>query len=188
VEDELSTLSMIYRPLIPIIKRSPVEQTSTEERPATRSFVNPLRLFTYPDVILLLIFIGVNFAVYTCITATISTLFKETYPSLSDSEIGLCFLASGGGMIIGSTIVGKFLDRDYRAIKNQMIAKAQADQVAPENVMNEESFPIEKARLRTLPLYVAIYAGSTIGYGWCLQSKVHIAGPLILLVISKHST
>lgn len=91
-------------------------------------------------------------------------------------------------MVVASVVNGRLLDRDYEAIKQRMIRKAEADDekgMRPEDVTKEENFPIEVARLRTMPYYLAVYCVATIGYGWCLQSRVNIAVPLILQIISK---
>ena len=90
-------------------------------------------------------------------------------------------------MVFGSVITGRFLDRDYAAIKNSMIKKAQSDPEKRDvkDVTRDENFPIEMARLRTMPIYVAVFVACTIGYGWCLQARVSLAGPLILQIISE---
>lgn len=90
--------------------------------------------------------------------------------------------------MFGSLFTGKLLDRDYLAIKNQMIRKSEVGgegALRPEDVTKEEYFPIERARLRTMPVYLALFVVSTIGYGWCMQHQVNIAGPLILHIISQ---
>jgi hypothetical protein len=51
--------------------------------------------------------------------------------------------------------------------------------------MVETDFPIEKARLRSTPIYLAIYVIAVIGYGWSLESDTNIAVPLILQFISR---
>ena len=181
------TPSAIYRPWVPIIGRNRIG-SSPVDKPTKKAFVNPLRLFTYPDVLLLLFYNGILYAVLYGVTATTSTLFQKTYPFLSETDIGLCYLAIGGGMVFGSVFSGRFLDRDYQSIKKQMIRKAEADReksMRLEDVMREENFPIEHARLRTTPIYLALFVSATLGYGWCLQKSVNLAVPLILQIISE---
>ncbi|KZP25436.1 MFS general substrate transporter [Athelia psychrophila] len=175
--------SAIYRPLLPIIGRHRVAAEDVE-KPPKKPFANPLLLFTYPDVIVILIFNGIVYSVFYGVTATISVLFKQAYPYLSESDIGLCFLAIGGGMVIGSATIGKLLDRDYASFKNKMVQKIEdgggESGARAEDVTKDENFPIELARLRTMPVYLGIFCIATIGYGWCLQAKVSIAVPLVL--------
>jgi prepilin signal peptidase PulO-like enzyme (type II secretory pathway) len=162
--------------------------SSLMNKPPKKAFANPLRLFTYPDVMLLLFYNGIFYSVFYGVAATISTLFQTSYPFLSETDIGLCYLAIGGGMLFGSLLTGKFLDRDYQTIKNEMMRKAEADGekgMRPEDVTKEENFPIERARLRTTPIYLAVFVAATVGYGWCLQKNVNLAVPLILQIISE---
>lgn len=176
-----------YRPLIPIIGRT-AQAADDADKPPRRGFANPLRLFTYPDVSLLLFFNALVYAVFYGVTATISTLFQPIYPFLNETDIGLCFLAIGGGMLIGGVVTGEILDHEYKRVKRDMIRKAEADperKIRPEDVTKEEHFPIEYARLRLMPAFFAVYVAACIGYGWCLQAKVNIAGPLILQIISE---
>jgi len=176
----------LYKPLVPVIGRSRVNIDPTAKAPR-RKFRNPLLLFLYPDVSLLLLYNAILYSVFYGVTASISTLFQTVYPSLTEIETGLCFLSIGGGMLIGGVVTGRFLDWDYNRIKQKMIERAMsgdnAEKMRPEDVTREESFPIEKARLRTMPIYFVIYVASCVGYGWCLDAKVSIAGPLILLFI-----
>jgi len=83
-------------------------------------------------------------------------------------------------MIIGSTLTGKLLDREYRVIKERIARDHQDDPEA-----TKLGFPIEIARLRTMPIHLVIFVACVIGWGWCLEKKVSIAGPLILQAVRK---
>lgn len=177
----------LYLPLIPVIGRSRQNVTPQDPstRPAPRRFNNPFVLFLYPDITLLLLFNGIVYAVFYGVTTSISTLFKTTYPYLSETEIGLCFLAIGGGMLIGGVFTGRLVDKEYRRAKRQMLAAQEKEtdpekRLSPEDVTKEEHFPIERARLRLMPLYLGIFVAICIGYGWALDKKANIAAPLIL--------
>ena len=174
-------------PLIPIIGPK-AQETDYSSRGTRRGFANPLLLFLYPDVTLVLLFNGLVYSEFYAITATISTLFQTTYPSLNQTDIGLCFLAIGGGMLVGGVVTGRLLDADYQRIKKTTLQKLERNpdkKLLAEDVTKDEHFPIEYARLRTMPVYFAIYVVAAIGYGWCLQAKVSLAGPLVLQVISE---
>ena len=95
----------------------------------------------------------------------------------------------GGGMLVGGVVMGKLLDAEYQRVKRKMIRKLERDpenKVNPADVTKEEHFPIEYARLRSAPPFFAVYVIAAIGYGWCLHSGVNLAGPLILLIVSKY--
>ncbi|KAI0068155.1 MFS general substrate transporter [Artomyces pyxidatus] len=178
--------STLYRPVIPIVGKNHKAPISTE-RPPRRRFINPIRMFTYPDVDILLLFNAIIYAVFYGVTATMSTLFQEAYPYLNQTDIGLCFLAIGGGMLIGTVVSGKLANRDYAIVRDQVVRKAQVDpetEVDVKAIETDGTFPIERARLRSIPLYLTIFTACIIGYGWTLQSRVSIAVPLILLIIT----
>ena len=44
---------------------------------------------------------------------------------------------------------------------------------------------IEKARLRLMPVYLATFVAMCIVYGWLLDAKVNIAGPLIIQIVCE---
>ncbi|KAI0727810.1 major facilitator superfamily domain-containing protein [Fomitopsis betulina] len=178
-----------YAPLIPVVGRNREGDVSDPAaRLPKRSFHNPLRLFLLPDVTLLLFFNGVVYAVFYGVTTSISVLFEQTYPYLSETDIGLCFLAIGGGMLFGGVAAGRIIDKEYRRVKTQMIAASEKEldpdkRLKIEDITKEENFPIEKARLRIMPLYLATFVTTCIIYGWLLEAKVNIAGPLIIQIV-----
>lgn len=189
VGDGSYTPSAIHRPCVSIIGRDRFSSSSVD-KPPKKAFANPLLLLTYPDILLVLFYNGILYSVFYGVTATISVLFQKSYPFLSETDIGLCYLAIGSGMVFGSLFSGRFLDRDYQAIKKEMIRKAEEDGekgIRPEDVTREENFPIERARLRTTPMYLALFVATTIGYGWCLQKNVNLAVPLILQIIMGYN-
>lgn len=83
-------------------------------------------------------------------------------------------------MIIGSTLTGKLLDREYRVVKEKLARDHQDDPEA-----TKLDFPIEIARLRTMPIHLVIFVACAIGWGWCLEKKISIAAPLILQAVRK---
>lgn len=157
------------RPLVPIVGRKAVREDYVNDpsRAKPKQSVNPFVLFTYPDVIVLLTFTGIVYAVNYTITATISSSFAKIYPDLSQTVLGLCYLPTGAGMIIGSTMTGKMLDWEYARIKAKL----------------GENFTIEYARLRIMPFYLALFVVSVIAWGWSIGAKAHIAVPLVLNVM-----
>ncbi|KIJ53662.1 hypothetical protein M422DRAFT_201886 [Sphaerobolus stellatus SS14] len=175
------------RPLFSVFAhRAPLNASVT--RPPPKKFANPLKQFTYPSVVLLLVYNGIVYSVFYGVTATLSSLFAAAYPSLTDGQIGVCFLAVGIGCALGSFLNGRFLDWDFRRIKRKIAEKKRKEknEKADEEMQagrERADFPFEYARLRTVPVSVGIYVLAIIGYGWAIQAKVHISGPLILQFI-----
>lgn len=83
----------ISRPVLPLVGRRATKITSTSPVPRTRKpFQNPLRLLFNPDILILLSFNGLVCAVFYAVNASIATIFHETYPELSQTQLGLCYL------------------------------------------------------------------------------------------------
>ncbi|KZS92540.1 MFS general substrate transporter [Sistotremastrum niveocremeum HHB9708] len=173
------------RPIIPF-RKAGIPRCS-KIAPHT-SMSNPLRLFLYPDVLLILTFNSVVYAVFYGVTTTVSVLFKETYPFLTDTDIGICFMAGGSGAVFGSWLNGRMLDRDYKMFEQRYNAerkdassasleKANLELASPDPKM-DAAFPLERARLRMTFLYLCMFVACIIGYGWSVQYKAHISVPL----------
>ncbi|PVH98443.1 MFS general substrate transporter [Periconia macrospinosa] len=162
-------VSRHLRPIIPVVGRKYASATSSTDDapPRKKQSINPFVLFTYPDVLVLLSFTGIVYAVYYTVTATISSTFKEIYPHLSETVLGLCYLPAGAGMIVGSSLTGKMLDWQYAQCKAK----------------KGDLFTIEYARLRIMPVYLIIFVAGVLGWGWSLQARAHLAVPLILAVV-----
>ncbi|KAJ7140847.1 MFS general substrate transporter [Mycena epipterygia] len=177
----------IYNPVIPIIGRHSIQSPATVDKSTAASagrkkFQNPLLLLLHVDIILLLVINGVIYSVFYGITASISSIFHDAYPQLNETELGLCFLTLGGGMVIGSLFCGRVLDWDYQNVRRSMLTQdSQQEQLNEKAGKTDNAFPIEKARMRLLPGLIAVFATSCIGYGWCIDRRTSIAGPLILL-------
>ena len=141
--------SPVYRPVFQIIGHGRRNDTSNITlQPVSQ---NPFRLFLNIDVLILLAINAIICSVYYGVIATISTLLESAYPFLNETTIGLCFLAAGGGMILGSSIAGRVLDREYRTFKDQEEFKMASNnfgiQVESRNA-KDDSFPIEKVNTR----------------------------------------
>ncbi|THU98469.1 MFS general substrate transporter [Dendrothele bispora CBS 962.96] len=182
----------LLRPIIPIVagyKKQRIPEGDIEKtKTAPRKFRNPLVLLSSPDIPLLLFFNGIVSAVFYAVTATISSLFVQTYPFLTEAEVGLCFLCIGGGSAVGSVISGRLLNWEYKRISkiynSSQINEKDGKMMDVMKGRNDPDFPIESARLRSTPYVTIFFIGSIIGYGWCIQSAVHIAAPLILQFVS----
>jgi hypothetical protein len=159
----------IHRPLIEVAGRGKKSPGAT--RPvSTKQSMNPFVLFTYPDVVIAWVFTGVVFSVTYSIMVTTSSAFSHVYPWLSEAMLGVCYLPTGLGMVMGAQATGKLLDWEYAKIK-----KAHTD----------SAFPTEYARLRTMPLHLMVLVAAVVSWGLALGKAVHIAVPLVLSVIGK---
>lgn len=113
-----------------------------------------------------------GYATYSCLQSSLSTLFQEIY-DIKGLASGLIYIPFGVACALSAFGTGKLLDRNYRktaAETGVTITRNKTDDLT--------SFPIEKARLRTTTWLVALSACLVASYGWQLQERVSMAGPL----------
>ncbi len=147
------------------------------EHARRRSFPNPLAalgLLRIPGTALVLVAYGINYTVYSCLQASLSTLFVDMY-RLSGFAAGLVYLPFGVAVAFSALTTGRLLDASYK--------KTAAENGIPivKNVASDlTSFPIEQSRLRAANFSIPLSALFTIGYGWALRPGVSMAVPLVL--------
>lgn len=116
---------------------------------------------------------GVGYATYSCLQASLSTLFLDIY-EISGLVSGLIYIPFGVACALSAFATGRLLDRNFRKTATELgvpITRNKADDLS--------TFPIEKARLRTVVPLVSGSACLIIAYGWQLQAGVVMAGPLV---------
>ncbi|GAA5891148.1 hypothetical protein JCM5296_004909 [Sporobolomyces johnsonii] len=151
----------------------------------------PLKMFKEKDVFLVLTFNSACYTLFYTITTSTGSTFKNTY-HLNETELGLCFIANGVGCLLASFLNGPRMTADYKAVAAQVgkekeakRAEAGIDAATEEKERKKDlndlsTFPIEKARLRSLPYYFAVLIACSIVYGWVLDKGVHLSVPLIM--------
>ncbi|KAK0709295.1 major facilitator superfamily domain-containing protein, partial [Lasiosphaeria miniovina] len=144
-------------------------------QPSRRSSTNPFRLLLFPDIALTLGFTGTVYAVNYTVMSTMSSAFTATYPFLSETLVGICYLSTGVGMVLGSAVTGKLLDRDYARLVTERESSGAA-------------VPVEHARLRMSPALLLVFIAAVIAWGWCIHARVSIAAPLVVQVILGYTS
>ncbi|KAK4574091.1 hypothetical protein LTR86_001852 [Recurvomyces mirabilis] len=133
------------------------------------TFPNPLgTLLVLADLESALILIATGLAVscFYAISTGASVAFRDLY-GFDDLYVSLMFLPIG----VGDRRHAKRLD--FPVVKNR-----QTDL---------STFPIEAARLQiALPMFL-LGVGSIIGYGWMMDHKISLAGPIVMLFILGYS-
>jgi len=175
-------IPILYWPVIPIIGRQ-VSQGPTSTGVTVKVSRNPFQLFLNPDILMLLAINAIVNSAYYCIAATISSLFSTAYPFLNETKIGFCYLAIGGGMMAGSSILGRVLDWEYQTFRRRAETRTMALGLTAADITKEDFFPLEQARLRLMPFFVFLLVSSCAGYGWAIQRQINIACPLVLQFI-----
>ena len=120
---------------------------------------------------------GLLVAILYATTTGIPYLFGKIY-HFNELQLGLVYIPFGAGSIISAFSTGKAIDWNYRRH-----AKRNGVPLTKNRHQALTVFPIEKARLEVaLPL---LYFGNigSIAYGWTLEYRTNLAGPLILLFV-----
>ena len=128
-----------------------------------------LQLIFHRDTAIVMFSNAVFYMKYSCVQASLAPLLQDRY-GLSILEVGFCYLAFGSATAIASYGVGMITDYDYRQT-------ARAHNLSIDRVRGDDlsKFPIEKARLRTVWFYIFVSATATLGYGWALEYRTHLA-------------
>lgn len=153
--------------------------------------LGPFRILSSKFAAPIMIFLAIYYAVWQMSITAMSSLFKTRY-GLSETQIGLTFIANGVGSMVGTLVTGKILDMDYRRVKANFESHSSAVGVeagsssSDVSFNQEEDFPIEKARLRLVPVFSFLQCLSLILFGWSIQysHRVHIAVPIISTFIT----
>jgi hypothetical protein len=95
-------------------------------------------------------------------------------PFLEDISSSL----QGIGCVIGSFATGKLVDFDYKRTKRQHDERVKNSSKLDFND-SSDNFPIEQARLRSAWIMIMAFGFSTLGYGWSLEKRTHLAVPLV---------
>ncbi|KAK4160425.1 major facilitator superfamily domain-containing protein [Cladorrhinum sp. PSN259] len=138
--------------------------------------LSPFRILLTKHSAPIIFFCAIYYTAWQMTITALSTLFTETY-SLSTTQIGLTFIANGFGSMIGTLTTGKLLDFEYARIK----ASLGTDQHESDPTT---SFPLEKARLRLIPIFSLLQCASITVFGWTVEHEIHIAVPIITTFIT----
>ncbi|KAK0654669.1 Quinidine resistance protein 1 [Lasiodiplodia hormozganensis] len=189
-------------PLLVYQKTSMVKWTPETEslQPAARKHIDvtgPFRILISKQAAPIILFLAIYYAVWQMSITAMSSLFEEHY-GLGETEIGLTFIANGVGSMVGTLVTGKILNTDYQRVKARHEARRTAttpqtgdaetgDALSRSTTTKlEDDFPLEKARLRLVPVFSFTQCASILLFGWTIQypDRVHIAVPIVSTFIT----
>ncbi|KAK5678837.1 hypothetical protein LTS10_008492 [Elasticomyces elasticus] len=159
-------------------KGIPINEAKAAELRKNHKMVVPNPLGTLvvladPESALILLATGLGIACFYAISAGASSAFGKLY-GFDELYVSLMFLPLGAGSIISMFTTGKLVDWHAKRLNFPMVKNRQTDL---------SDFPIELARIQiALPLFV-LAAVSQIGYGWMMDHKISLAGPVIMLLL-----
>ncbi|KAG9502219.1 hypothetical protein J7337_005044 [Fusarium musae] len=154
----------------------------------------PFRILISKQAAPIIVFLAIYYTVWQMSITAMSSLFEDKY-GLTETQIGLTFIANGVGSMVGTLITGQILNIDYRRFKTRHDARIAnintEDDVEPANTRKtqENDFPLETERLRLVPLFSLLQCASILLFGWTIQypQQVHIAVPIVSTFITGWS-
>lgn len=147
-------------------------------------FPNPLStLVVLLDPETAIILLGAGFALlnFYAVSTGASTNFSRVY-GFDDMQVALMFIPIGVGGIISAFTTGKAVDWNYRRH-----ARKHNFPITKNKQQDLTEFPIEKARLEIVLPLLYLGAACVLGYGWVMDYKVSLAGPIVLLFLMGYS-
>ncbi|OJD18126.1 hypothetical protein AJ78_01844 [Emergomyces pasteurianus Ep9510] len=156
--------------------REPAQPSSTvvPNNKQTFDFFGPIHILLKLEITFAVVFVSVCYALWQMTLTAQSTLLKQAY-DLTNIQLGLTYVANGVGCMVSTASTGKFLDIDYQRVKRNYSGPP-------------ESFPLERARLRSAWLWAGVQSASMLVFGWTLDKRVHISVPILSTLIVGWTT
>ncbi|KAI0428304.1 MFS general substrate transporter [Xylaria sp. FL1042] len=169
-------------------KFSPSVQPAEAAKQASIDVTGPIRILFSKQAAPVVIFIALYYAVWQMSITAVSVLFADIY-GLSETQIGLTFIANGAGSISGTLVTGRILDIDYRRVKIKhegtvSQSGSETETETEQSQYEDVNFPLETARFRLLPILALLQCASILTFGWTIRYRVHIAVPIVTTFIT----
>ena len=140
-----------------------------------------LRIITDPESFLILVATGLALACFYAISTGAAASLGQVY-GFNDIQIALMFIPFSVGGIVSALTTGKIVDWNYRRY-----AAKQGITIAKGVRQDLSNFPIERARMEVAVPLSLFYAASVVGYGWTMDHKISLAGPVILMFLTGYA-
>lgn len=141
------------------------------------NFLGTLSIVRDPTTAILLLNMSINYAAFYTISTSLTVQFGKIY-HLDSTIQGLLYLPQSLGTIGAAIWNTKMTDRWYK--RHATRAGIPTDRSRQINILTTK-MPIERARIElALPMMVMMSILMMV-YGWLLEARVHIAGPIVIL-------
>lgn len=159
-----------------------VQYQKTDELARERKlrFPNPLvviRIIFTKEAGFALIYIAIVCCGIYVTVALIPSQFGSIY-GFNEIQIALCYLPFGAGTASAAFVRGRIIDSRFRAH-----AKRLGYPLEYNRRLDLSDFPIERARIEVALPTICVGSAFIIAFGWMVQAKVNLAGPLIFLYV-----
>lgn len=136
----------------------------------------PLLICLDPETAMVLFYLSIIYSGFYIVTTTITVQFHAIY-GLSSTLQGLLFIPQAIGTIMAAFTNSRLLDWNFK--RHALRAGQEVDRKKQSDLLK---MPIEQARIECAFPFLLSGAIFIIIYGWLLEAKVSIAGPIVLLV------
>ncbi|KAH0846710.1 putative MFS transporter [Fonsecaea pedrosoi] len=167
-------------------KGTPPEYKPEKEKPSSRrrkwDVFGSLTIVGDPETAILLLYMGIIYAGFYIVSTSLTVQFHIIY-GLSSTLQGLLFIPQVVGTILATITNTRLLDRNFK--RHALKAGLEVDRKKQGDLIK---MPIEQARLEIGMPFFAFGAVFIVVYGWLLEKRVHIAGPIIMLGAIGYTT
>lgn len=149
-------------------------------RSHVRKLPNPwesIRIIFMKQAGFIMLYTAIVLCGYYAVVSLIPSQFGTIY-GFNEIQIALCYLPFGFGSLLAGLVRGRMIDSRYR-----IHAKRRGLPLEKNRNVDLSNFPIERARLEVAVPTLALATATEIGFGWMVQAKVNLAGPLIFLFV-----
>ncbi|KAF2472723.1 MFS multidrug transporter-like protein [Lindgomyces ingoldianus] len=172
--------SKVEKRIIAEGRRIPFDKRDQLARKRKLRFPNPLdtvKIVFTKEAGYILVYIGMVCCGYYATVALIPSQFGTVY-GFNQIQIALCYLPLGCGSLLAGLIRGRIIDSRYKAHAKRLNFPLKYNRQ-----VDLSNFPIERARLEVVVPTLALGSACFIGFGWMIQYKVNLAGPLVFLFV-----
>lgn len=162
-----------------------IDQHRSSVQPERRRRPNPLAsvlIVAEKEAGLILAYGALLYAGYIAVLSTLTSELHTRY-GFDSLKIGLCYLPIGCGSLTSRFTVGRLLDRNFKRH-----AARQGLEIVKNRQQNIDNFNIELARLQLASPLTYLASISIIAYGWVMEYRTPLAGPLVVLFFVGHFT
>ncbi|CCE86444.1 Piso0_004934 [Millerozyma farinosa CBS 7064] len=161
--------------LLPHFRKRLTEDQGTlaTRNPSVKNLIAPFKILSNANVFFLILPSGLQYAIWTMMLTTLATSLESNY-DYTIIQVGLCYIAPGVGTFMGSILIGRFIDWNYRrklASYNAQFADVPAD--------TRPNFDGVAARLQFFNVSTILNIGFTALFGWGLEKHISVAPVLV---------
>lgn len=163
--------------------RRHIVKSSRDEVPAPETVLPPssiklyrtMQMFLEKDVLIILLPNAIHYTAWFMLITAQSTLLVKHY-NFTTLQLGLSYIANGGGSVVGSLLSGKIMNRSYtREVERFRAAYGEHASITASDV----KFNIHRARLAPFPYASAPHIAASLVFGWTIQYRVHYIVPIL---------